>query len=210
MKNVKEFNKKIKKLRSTEKGNAAFKLGVECLFIVFVLFIIVTGNNKSQNNVKDLIDSGESKMESKTEYTYLDKENKLKSGTYSYTFDITGSLKVKYSGKYTNGNAEGYREDSSNIIKYSIENNTVYKVDMDNKTPYTDLYVGLDANLFDYNYLFDTLNSKSAIIDNKDNDITYTYENINGYNIVVKMDNENINEIVIKSDALTYDFKYTY
>lgn len=214
---MKEFKEKIKKLKSTERGRSLYKIILDGIFLLIVILIIVAGNIAGKENSKkydtskysESSESIESNFENK-ERTYLEKEELLKTGTYDFVYNISGSTKVEYRGKYSNGSVSGYKEDSSGIIRYSIENGAVYKLELDQKTPYNELYVGLDTNLFNYDFIFNTINSKSAIIDSKEEETTYTYDNVDGYKYIVKMNDQNITEITIQNDILTYDYKFTY
>lgn len=199
---------KYLELRKTKKGREIIKLIIYLAFIfIFILLVLITGAYKKER----IIYSKESEsVESRIEVTYQDKQKKLYEGKYNFVYNISGAITIKYNGTYDNGTINGFKEDSTGIIKYKISDGNVYSIKMDNEEPYNNLYDGLDTSLFDLKALFDNLNTKSATINEEDNKRSYDYKDVNGYDITVEFDDNYINNIIIKNDSLEYNFTFTY
>ena len=199
---------KYLELKQTKKGREIIKLIVYLSFIfIFFLLVLIAGATKKKSIV---IPKVQESIESKTEVTYLDKQKKLYEGKYSFAYEISGEISIKYNGTFDNGVVTGFKEDSMGIIKYKIKDGIVYNIKMDNEEPYDKLYDGLDVSLFDFNNLFNNLNTKNATINDKDGNKSYDYKDINGYDINVVLDDNNIKEIIISNESLKYDFSFNY
>lgn len=210
------MKEKIEKLKETERGKAILKLIGYAVFIVFVLIFIAISGAIGGNNDRVIADESEESIESTAESTevkertYLEKQEKLINGPYEFVYKITGETEVQYSGKYENGVTEGFKETTSETVKYKIENGTVYSVKLDKQTEYKDLYLGIDADLFDFTKIFDKLNGSSTVIDKSSEIKKYTYKEINGYNYVISLDEEKIVGITVDNETLKYEFTFTY
>ena len=201
--------KKYNELKKTERGKSVIKLTRYLVFIfVLILALIISGtgkpNNKASQNVK------KESYESKVDITYKDKQEKLFTNNYDFKYVITGAINVKYTGSFTNGVIEGYKEDENGIIKYKVVDGTSYQVNGSETTAYEGLYEGLDASLFNFQSVFGNLNTNKAKIVEKNKAKEYYYEIVDGYNYSIIMDDKHINEIKIENESLKYDFSFKY
>ena len=201
--------KKYNELKKTERGKSVIKLTRYLVFIfVLILALIISGtgkpNNKASQNVK------KESYESKVDITYKDKQEKLFTNNYDFKYVITGAINVKYTGSFTNGVIEGYKEDENGIIKYKVVDGTSYQVNGGETTAYEGLYEGLDASLFNFQSVFGNLNTNKAKIVEKNKAKEYYYEIVDGYNYSIIMDDKHINEIKIENESLKYDFSFKY
>ena len=201
--------KKYNELKKTERGKAIIKLIRYFIFIfILIIVLIISGtgktNNKASQNVK------KESYESKVDITYKDKQEKLYTDNYDFKYVITGEFNVKYTGSFNDDIIEGYKEDESGIIKYKVVEGVSYRDNAGETIIYEGLYEGLDSSLFNFESLFGYLNSNKAKIIEKDNSKEYYYENINGYNYSVLIDDKHINEIVVENGSLKYDFSFKY
>ena len=206
---VDNFKKNYKDLKKTPKGKAIIKLVRYLIFIFFLIIaMIVTGVGKDNNMASKNVHK--ESFESKEDVTYKDKQEKLFSEDYTFEYNVTGEINVKYTGTSKNDVIEGYKEDASGIKKYAIVDGTNYLIEMDESTIYEELYDGLDSMLFNYETMFSNLNTKMAKITNEKNIKKYYYENVDGYNYLITLDDNHITNIMIEGTSLTYNFSFTY
>lgn len=203
-----KFKDKIEQLKKTERGKSLIKFGWDMLFILFVFILILSSG--TLNSKKETSKGKESTIESKTEVSYIDMQKELINGKYEFEYIITGTVNVNYTGNYSNREVTGFRESDDSLIKYHIKDDIIYKNKMGVEEEYSDLYTGLDSTLFNLELLFSKLNSSNVIKNNKEDNRIFTYENVDGYEIVVHLDNEHINKIIIKNTDLAYEFSFTY
>ena len=203
-----KFKDKIEQLKKTERGKSLIKFGWDMLFILFVFILILSSG--TLNSKKETSKGEESTIESKTEVSYIDMQKELINGKYEFEYIITGTVNVNYTGSYSNREVTGFRESDDSLIKYHIKDDIIYKNKMGVEEEYSDLYTGLDSTLFNLELLFSKLNSSNVIKNNKEDNRIFTYENVDGYEIVVHLDNEHINKIIIKNTDLAYEFSFTY
>lgn len=203
-----KFKDKIEQLKKTERGKSLIKFGWDMLFILFVFILILSSG--TLNSKKETSKGEESTIESKTEVSYIDMQKELINGKYEFEYIITGTVNVNYTGSYNNREVTGFRESDDSLIKYHIKDDIIYKNKMGVEEEYSDLYTGLDSTLFNLELLFSKLNSSNVIKNNKEDNRIFTYENVDGYEIVVHLDNEHVNKIIIKNTDLAYEFSFTY
>lgn len=201
--------KNYKELKKTPNGKAKIKLAKYLIFILFLIIVMMAmgvgkNNNMASENVQ------KESFESKEDVTYKDKQEKLLNEDYNFEYDITGEINVKYTGTKRGSMIEGYKEDSLGIKKYSIIDGTNYLIEMNESTVYDNLYEGLDALLFNFEIMFSNLNTKMAKITNEEGIKTYYYENVDGYNYLITLNDDHITNIKIDNTSLTYDFSFTY
>ena len=201
------FKDRMDKLKKTERGKSLIKFGWDMLFILFVFILILASGtlNNKQDNTKE-----ESTIESKEEVSYIDMQKILIDGKYEFEYKIAGIVEVNYTGSYNKGEVVGFRESDDSLIKYHIKDGIIYKNKMGTEEEYLDLYTGLDENLFDLEMLFNTLNGSNVIKNSKEDNRVFTYEDVNGYEVEVYLNDSNINNIIIKNSDLTYEFSFTY
>lgn len=210
---------KIKELRSTEKGKTLLKFILYMIFLFFVIIICAVGgrNNPTLSSSSNSSDEAESGEIVQKELTYFDKQLLLYKGKYKFVYSVTGAnVNIVYTGEYDSGNTSGYKETSEELIRYSIEDNIVYKHNLKSQEPYELLYDGVDEKLFDFKTVFSKLNSSSSQIEKKDEQKIYTYSDLDGYDYVIVTDKYNILSITVSSNVLVssntfkYEFKFTY
>ena len=210
MKNkIEQLSTKYKEMKKTEKGKSIIKLIAYLAFIlILIIAMIISGtgktNNKAANSVK------KESYESVKDITYKEKEERLYTNSYDFRYIISGAVNITYFGTYKDDVTTGYKEDNTGIIKYTIIDGNRYKIENGENVLYEGLYEGLDETLFNFESMFTTLNSNKAKIKSKDNIKEYFYENIDGYNYTITMDDTYINEIKIENNSLKYYFSFNY
>lgn len=203
----------IKNLRSTEKGRVLFKFILYMIFFAFVVILVIVSN--AIDTPRTYLESSSSREESKTEetleLTYFEKQKKLLEEKYEFTFKISGSKNIQYTGKKDEfGKIEGYKETEENLVRYSIENGKAYLIKLNEKTEYNELYEGLDEKLFDLESLFTKLNMTSSTIEKRENTKTYNYLDVEGKNIRVSTDKTSIQRIEVDDSSLIYELTFKY
>ena len=148
--------------------------------------------------------------------TYEDKWNNLLNSNYKFTYLVKiEDDTIKYEGTKNDNVISGYRERKDGIIKYTIENNIVYEILIDEKQVINTLYENLEENLFNLTYLYDLIKNipanDSDIIE-EDNITNYEYNttlNEETIKIAVIEDQNQIKKIVILKENETYELEFT-
>lgn len=204
----------IKNLRSTEKGKTLFKFILYMIFFLFVLCLVMITNavkppRKYYNNSSEsrFVESVEEPLK---ELSYFEKQKKLYSGHYDFTYRIKGEYFAEYNGEFNDGKVVGYRETEDDLIKYSIEDGKVYLNEFTGKKEYDELYLNFEPTFFDLDGIFQKLNSASSKIEKNTDEKRYNYENLDGYTFVVTTDRLSIISIEIYNDTIKYEFVFDY
>lgn len=208
------MKEKYEKLKETEKGRTLIKFSGYMIFLFLViLMIIISGATKGTESINNTDNSSENSHQSEEvekEITYLDMQKALYEGDYEFSYKISGELEINYIGEKKGEIISGYKETKDNLVKYQIEDDKIYKIVLKEKTEYEDLYLGLDAKLFDFKNIFETLNPKNAIIEKTEKDKSYIYENIDNYKYIIKLNDKEITNIIIETKDLNYNFEFIY
>ena len=101
----------------------------------------------------------------------------------------------------TKENITGYRENSEGLIKYEINNEGIFQINMDEKVPLENLYLGLNENYLDIQKIYDLTSTLTENINEEENEIIYENDNIG---IIFKIDEQNILSINIKDNNDNY------
>ena len=191
----------------TDKSKTLLKLILYVLFIVVFMIIASPGRAKKNETTNE---NASTPLVSATNVSYIDKQSKLKDGTYNYRYEISGEVNTMYHGKCQANVCEGVREIDGKSIKYTLINWKAYIKENGEDVEYDAIYENLDGQLFDYTELFKILNSAKSLKVKKDNEEIYTYENINNYEVIVSTNDETIYKIEIKGNNLDYKFNFEY
>lgn len=202
----------IKTLRSTKRGRALFKLMSYGIFMALTVVIILIGSSKNNHTSYKEDSSYESllQVESKQALTYLEKQSRLYEEDYDFKYSVKGQIEAIFEGSYKDGVEEGLKETNKSVIHYSKENTLVYKHNLKEKQVYTELYTGLDEQLFDFKLLFSILNSSNSTIERTENNKIYNYKEVENYIIKVTTNELEITSIVIKNETIEYNFEFQY
>jgi len=79
---------------------------------------------------------------------------------------------------------------------------------MDESVEYSELYTNLDASLFNFDILFNKLNSLAMIKSTSEDKTLYTYEG--DYKYVCYVSSDAIDKIEISNDVIKYTFEFDY
>lgn len=185
--------------------------------IIFLMGAINGSDTKTEtptNEVETKKDN-ETKEEIPTVLSYYEKLEKLSTNDYAFTYTITKyNEKIKYEGTKENNIIEGYKQDSTGIIKYKIQNQKVYQIFIDYTASISNLYENIDASLLDLNYVISMLkqvDDNDIVITEEENVTTYLYnltENEEELEIIVTENNESIQEINIHRNNEMYELVY--
>lgn len=194
----------------TEKGKATIKLGLWMVFIAILIVVVLVSERDSINlPVEDDSTPSETETENYEFVNYSDMLDKLLLGNYEYSYTITNETgKYIYTG-WKNENKEiGFKEDSTGVIKYYIDDSGTYKVNMDTLEVIDYLYNGVDTSYLDLELLFGNLNEFLYSVTKNEDMRTITYDK-SGYQVEVMTDTRDITNITITTDTTTYDLNFT-
>ena len=194
----------------TEKGKATIKLGLWMVFIAILIVVVLVSERDSINlPVEDDSTPSETETENYEFVNYSDMLDKLLLGNYEYSYTITNETgKYIYTG-WKNENKEiGFKEDSTGVIKYYIDDSGTYKVNMDTLEVIDYLYNGVDTSYLDLELLFGNLNEFLYSVTKNEDMRTITYDK-SGYQVEVMTDTRDITNITISTDTATYDLNFT-
>lgn len=194
----------------TEKGKATIKLGLWMVFIAILIVVVLVSERDSINlPVEDDSTPSETETENYEFVNYSDMLDKLLLGNYEYSYTITNETgKYIYTG-WKNENKEiGFKEDSTGVIKYYIDDSGTYKVNMDTLEVIDYLYNGVDTSYLDLELLFGNLNEFLYSVTKNEDMRTITYDK-SGYQVEVMTDTRDITDITISTDTTTYDLNFT-
>lgn len=185
--------------------------------IIFLMGAINGTDTKAETptNEVEIKKDNETKEETPTVLSYYEKLEKLSTNDYDFAYTITKyNEKVKYEGTKENNIVEGYKQDSTGIIKYKIQNQKVYQIFIDYTASISNLYENIDASLLDLNYVISMLkqvDDNDIVITEEENITTYLYnltEDEEELEIIVTENNESIEEINIHRNNEIYELVY--
>ena len=183
------------KLWENKRYHALICLGLWLIFFLFVFLIVVIPYNKT---LKTLPKSNENENVT----TFIDMKEKLLNSEYDYKYTINTSLcKTVYTGNKTKEKDTGYRENSEGLIKYEINNEGIFQINMDEKVSLENLYLDLNENYLDIQKIYDLTLNLTENVNEDQNEISYENENIR---IIFKINEQNILSINIKDNNDDY------
>ena len=194
----------------TEKGKATIKLGLWMVFIAILIVVVLVSERDSINlPVEDDSTPSETETENYEFVNYSDMLDKLLLGNYEYSYTITNETGIYIYTGWKNENKEiGFKEDSTGVIKYYIDDSGTYKVNMDTLEVIDYLYNGVDTSYLDLELLFGNLNEFLYSVTKNEDMRTITYDK-SGYQVEVMSDTSDITNITITTDTTTYDLNFT-
>ncbi len=194
----------------TEKGKATIKLGLWMVFIAILIVVVLVSERDSINlPVEDDSTPSETETENYEFVNYSDMLDKLLLGNYEYSYTITNETGIYIYTGWKNENKEiGFKEDSTGVIKYYIDDSGTYKVNMDILEVIDYLYNGVDTSYLDLELLFGNLNEFLYSVTKNEDMRTITYDK-SGYQVEVMSDTSDITNITITTDTTTYDLNFT-
>ena len=183
------------KLWENKRYHALICLGLWLIFFLFVFLIVVIPYN---NTLKNLPKNNENENIT----TFIDMKEKLLNSEYDYKYTINTSLgKTVYTGNKTKEKDTGYRENSEGLIKYEINSEGIFQINMDEKVPLENLYLDLNENYLDIQKIYDLTKDLIENVNEEQNEISYENENIV---IIFKINEQNILSINIKDNNDDY------
>lgn len=206
--------KKIKELRSTERGKTIFKLSLYMIFFVFVIILVIAtkgGENPYLTSLNSTSDGSESKVTTESrELTYFEKQKRLLEEKYEFDYKIEEPATVEYYGTYDDGKVEGFKETKNDLIKYMIEDGKVYSLKLGERSEYENLYDGLDSSIFNLKDLFEKLNMTSSTISRNKEDKIYNYLDVEGVDYIVYTGEESIYKIEAVAGDVVYELNFKF
>lgn len=183
------------KLWENKRYHALICLGLWLIFFLFVFLIVVIPYN---NTLKNLPKNNENENIT----TFMDMKEKLLNSEYDYKYTINTSLgKTVYTGNKTKEKDTGYRENSEGLIKYEINNEGIFQINMDEKVPLENLYLDLNENYLDIQKIYDLTKDLIENVNEEQNEISYENENLI---VIFKINEQNILSINIKDNNDDY------
>lgn len=207
MKNEKENKKEqIKELYSKFKtawADPRKKAGIKLLaylifFIILLLFASITSHlNKYKST------TNKTTTTTTVQDKYNDKQNDLLTNKHNVLYVINiNNNEYKIEGTIENNKLVAFFDTPNGIKRILLEDDILYEINKDEKIV---LETELNKNLINLEYIINLIKQNSAIISDKDNEKTYTY-NINslGLNIIVTTNEDSITKINITETTNTY------
>ncbi len=197
----------IKKLKSTSKGLAIWRLIKWCIFffLLFVFCLIAsfitpknTPNPSKPNNdinnsqipeVKQFSDYNSYFNETSYDYEYV-----IKNDLNSYAFD----------GEVRPNSHSGYKDKNGNIIKYYFDGDSIYQIINNEKVSILDFYEDFDRELFTLSKIYAKIKDLNFALDNNvlDAEAFNAKDSINSYTVTFY---ENRFKINIKTSSYEYN-----
>ena len=204
-KEISKFKKWKNKMKETPKGRAYLKLiywGI--FFFVLFAFLILSSlftrdYEPVENNLNDQSDALEVPEEKEDEEeklpTILELENELLNGTYEYEYQIqVNGNDYFFDGEKFLDHEEGYQTSSLGIIHYYLDDTGVYQISGEERVLLTEFYQGMDTNLINLEYIFNTMNMLGI----SEHHLLMEDEE-NRYTLVLSSDGYRIEKITIES-----------
>ena len=196
---LKELYSKFKSAWADPRKKAGIKLlGYLIFFIILLLFASITShmNKYTSSNTKTTTTTT-------VQDKYNDKQKKLLTNKYSINYVINiNNIEYKINGNIENNIINGYFETPNGIKKIVFKENNLYEVNNEQEIL---LETEINKNLIDLEYILNLIKQNSAIISDKEETKTYTYNIDNlGLNIIVTTNEENITQINIKESINPY------
>ncbi len=197
----------VVKLWDNKKTHALICLGIWIIFFLFVYIIVVLPYYDNNDNSMNRVDNSIDNVTTENVITFEGMKNKLLNGEYDYKYTINTSLgKTIYTGSKTQEKDLGYKENSEGLVKYEINNDGIFKINMDEKIPIEDLYIGLNESFFDIQKIYELTTNLTENIDEEKNEISYENENMK---IVFKINEQSILSINIKDNDDDYLLEFS-
>ena len=183
------------KLWENKRYHALICLGLWLIFFLFVFLIVVIPYN---NTLKNLPKNNENENVT----TFIDMKEKLLNSDYDYKYVVNTSLgKTVFTGNKTKEKDTGYKENSEGLIKYEINNEGIFQINMDEKVPLENLYLDLNEDYLNIQKIYDLTQNLIENIHEEQNEISYENGNIE---IIFKINEQNILSINIKDNNDDY------
>ena len=196
---IKELYSKFKIAWADPRKKAGIKLlGYLIFFIILLLFASITSH---MNKYKSPINKTTTTTTAPDKYN--DKQKALLTNKHAVNYVINiNNLEYKINGTIENNILSGYFETPNGIKKIVFKENNLYEVNNEQEIL---LETEINKNLIDLEYILNLIKQNSAIISDKEETKTYTYNIDNlGLNIIVTTNEENISQINIKESINTY------
>lgn len=183
------------KLWENKRYHALICLGLWLIFFLFVFLIVVIPYN---NTLKNLPKNNETENVT----TFMDMKEKLLNSDYDYKYVVNTSLgKTVFTGNKTKEKDTGYKENSEGLIKYEINNEGIFQLNMDEKVPLENLYLDLNEDYLNIQKIYDLTKDLIENVNEDENEISYENGNIE---IIFKINEQNILSINIKDNNDDY------
>lgn len=191
----------------------AFKLFMYFIFIVLFMIMVAVARNSNDDSEVEPSDTISTSVVSGEHLTYKQMLDNLykKETTINMTINNSGAI-TTIDAKNKNSVLEGYLESSTSTKHFKIENNTVYEINAGNVSINPELLNGIEYNFIVPANLVNILENNNSTKNVQDAITSYTYESINVdeviYTIKVNVISNNIKEINITNENITYTIEY--
>lgn len=196
---IKEIYSKFKTAWADPRKKAGIKLLAYLIFfIILLLFASITSHlNKYKST------TNKTTTTTTVQDKYNDKQNDLLTNKHNVLYVINiNNNEYKIEGTIENNKLVAFFDTPNGIKRILLEDDILYEINKDEKIV---LETELNKNLINLEYIINLIKQNSAIISDKDNEKTYTY-NINslGLNIIVTTNEDSITKINITERTNTY------
>ena len=196
----------FQKLWHDKQTHAAMVLGLWFIFIIGLLIFI-----NIANRMMPPVNSNEEEKElEKITVSEMVKNIDKKYYKYKYTINL-GDRKIIYDGELSEGKNEGYKEDGETLFRFLIQDDKTYRVISDIKEVIDDLYIDINKDFINYNYLYLLIWEKPYKLENE---VTYIYNDLElpnnrTVNLTIETKDNNVTKIEIVENADTYLLEFS-
>jgi|GEM_PF-1093143 len=204
MGNIKEKKEsKFQKIWSNPRKKAGVKLGLWGLFM-----IVIIGYASITSRMDTVDNKPKEEVNKKPIFEDIEQmKSNILDSNYSYEYNVTAKgIHYLFKGEKYDNKFAGYKETSTGIIKYYIEDEKHYSLTMNDFEELETIYDLLDENLLDLVYIFSTFSGdKTENINGEIRQIIYKNE-ISTLTITTNL--EVITKLVIEYDDDMYSLKF--
>ena len=222
-----KLKSKIQDLKNTSKGKAILKLIFWAIFFAFLFIIIIISSfikpsvkpssNQDYSNTEELTPEKSPEIPEIAPNailettTFLTARDQLLANKFTYNYEIKiNDLKYIYKGTKDLTSDTGYKESSTETIKYLIDETGTYALTTTTKTPITNLYENIDSNYLNLDYLTNLITTHTFTLNTAFSSY-YLYETtFDNLKIEIGLSKETTNLIFINIISDTYSYNLNY
>ena len=189
-------------------NNPPFKALIKLLgyfvFFIVIISVVAIGNDSVQDSKPQYKESTTNKINEKN---YHDMLEDLRTTTKSINYEITiGDNKYLLTENITDSEVTGLLENKDNIIKFSIKDNIIYEIKLNEYIPNSEIFANFNGTYINIISLIDLISANKATKMLENDCVVYNYV-IDENTFAVTTKDSVITNIVINSEGTIYDIK---
>lgn len=198
-KQKKQSSSKWKELWENPRTHALMVLGLWAVFFIFVfLYVEIASSFSPRNELNEAV-----KQEEVKEKKFLNAFQKLSQENYAFTLLKASNSYWIINGRRMDDLEEGFLEDENGIIKYMIQSEKMYQLEINNSHEIPSFYEGLPESVKSIRFVYNLLENMNFVIEGEH----ATYQ-VGSEVYTFSFDGEKITNLVYTTleDAYTYTF----